>query len=115
MPGIECLGWRRYFAGSRVGLRQVQTPPLSPAPQGVPRSIPYRKLLLALPEELRVLFVVAYHVGLRKGALLRIKWTQVDVEASRIWMEGKKVNRKPGPVAVPICGDMTELLGLTQQ
>jgi len=68
--------------------------------------------LLALPEELRLLFVVAYHVGLRKGALLRIKWTQVDVAASCIWMEGRKVNRKPEPVAVPIYGDMTKFLAL---
>jgi hypothetical protein len=32
----------------------------------------YRKLLLELPEELRLLFVIAYHVGLRRGALLRL-------------------------------------------
>src|SRR5260370_18029172 len=70
----------------------------------------YRKLLLALPEELRLLFVVAYHVGLRKGALLRIKWCQVDIGASCIWMEGKKVNRKPEPVAEPIYWDITKFL-----
>jgi len=39
----------------------------------------YQKLLFELPEVLRLLFVIAYHVGLRKGALLRIKWTQVDL------------------------------------
>jgi integrase len=72
----------------------------------------YQKPLLALPEELRLLFVIAYHVGLRKGALLRIKWTHVDVAASCVWMEGKKVNRKPEPVAVPIYGDMTKFLAL---
>jgi integrase len=86
-------------------------------PEGEPRKgflkpELYQKLLLALPEELRLLFVVAYHVGLRKGALLRIRWTQVDVSASCIWMEGKKVNRKPEPVAVPIYGDMTKFLAL---
>ena len=66
----------------------------------------YKELLAELPEELRLLFVIAYHVGLRKGALLRIKWDQVDVASSCIWMQGKKVNRKPEPVAVPIYGDM---------
>ena len=86
-------------------------------PEGEPRKgflkpELYRKLLLALPEELRLLFVVAYHVGLRKGALLRIKWSQVDVQASCVWMEGKKVNRKPEPVAVPIYGDMAKFLAL---
>ncbi len=36
---------------------------------------------LNCPDDLRLLFVVAYHVGLRKGALLRIKWGQVNLEA----------------------------------
>ncbi len=70
----------------------------------------YRKLLIELPEDLRLLFVIAYHVGLRKGALLRIKWSQVDLNASCIWMEGKKANRKPEPVAVPIYGDMARFI-----
>ncbi len=66
----------------------------------------YRNLLTELPQELKLLFVIAYHVGLRKGALLRTKWDQVDLAASCIWMQGKKANRKPEPVAVPIYGDM---------
>jgi integrase len=70
----------------------------------------YRKLLAELPEELRLAFVVAYHVGLRKGALLRIKWSQVELPANTIWMEGKRQNRKPEPVAVPIYGDMAKYL-----
>jgi integrase len=70
----------------------------------------YQNLLSELPDELRLLFVVAYHVGLRKGALLRIKWLQVDLAAKTIWMEGKRVNRKPEPIAVPIYGDMAKYL-----
>jgi len=72
----------------------------------------YQKLLFELPEELRLLFVVAYHVGLRRGALLRIKWSQVDVSAKTIWMDGKKSNRKPEPVAVPIYGDMEKFIAM---
>jgi integrase len=63
-----------------------------------------------LPEDLRLLFVVAYYVGLRKSALLRIKWSQVDVAEKTIWMEGKKSNRKPEPVAVPIYGEMGKFI-----
>jgi integrase len=59
---------------------------------------------------LKLLFVIAYHVGLRKGALLRIKWEQVDLASSCIWMQGKKANRKTEPVAVPIYGDMRTYL-----
>ena len=32
----------------------------------------YEKLLNALPEELRLLFVFGYHLGMRKSALLKI-------------------------------------------
>ncbi len=56
--------------------------------------------------------MIAYHVGLRRGALLRIKWSQVDLDASCIWMEGRRANRKPEPVAVPIYGDMAKFLGI---
>jgi integrase len=70
----------------------------------------YQKLLFELPEVLRLLFVIAYHVGLRKGALLRIKWSQVDLKANTIWMGGRKSNRKPEPVAVPIYGDMAKFI-----
>jgi integrase len=74
--------------------------------KGFLKSEHYRNLLSELPQELKLLFVIAYHVGLRKGALLRVKWEQVDLASSCIWMEGKKANRKPEPVAVPIYGDM---------
>ena len=75
----------------------------------------YRKLLVELPDDLRLLFVVAYHVGLRKGALLRIKWEQVDLKAGCIWMEGKKANRKPEPVAVRIYGDMAKFIEIQRR
>jgi len=86
-------------------------------PEGEPRkgflkAELYRKLLLELPEELRLLFVIAYHVGLRRGALLRIKWAQVDLDTACIWMQGKRANRKPEPVAVPIYGDMAKFLAI---
>jgi integrase len=86
-------------------------------PEGEPRKgflkpELYRKLLLELPEELRLLFVIAYHVGLRRGALLRIKWSQVDPETACIWMQGKRANRKPEPVAVPVYGDMAKFLAI---
>ena len=48
--------------------------------------------------------------GCEKGALLRIKWSQVDLQAQTIWMEGRKRNRKPEPVAVPIYGDMAKFI-----
>ena len=95
----------------------VRVPHFPKLPEGDPRKgflkpDLYQSLLLELPEELRLLFVIAYHVGLRRGALLRIKWTQVDLDAACIWMDGKRMDRKPEPVAVPIYGDMAKFLAL---
>jgi integrase len=95
----------------------ARVPHFPKLPEGEPRRgflkpELYRSLLLELPEDLRLLFVVAYHVGLRRGALLRIKWTQVDFDASCIWMDGRRANRKPQPVAVPIYGDMAKFLAI---
>ena len=86
-------------------------------PEGEPRKgflkpDLYRKLLTELPDDLKLLFVIAYHVGLRRGALLRIRWNQVDMKGCCIWMEGKRANRKPEPIAVPIYGDMRTFLEL---
>ena len=93
----------------------ARVPQFPKLPEGEPRKgflkpEHYRKLLFELPENLRLLFVIAYHVGLRKGALLRMKWSQVDLQANTIWMEGRQKNRKPEPIAVPIYGDMAKFL-----
>lgn len=71
----------------------------------------YRGLLDALPLELKLLFVFGYHVGMRRGALLNLKWNQVDRKEGVVWVETSKTkNRKPVPVAIPIYGDMAPYL-----
>ena len=42
----------------------------------------YEKVLAELPDSLKSMFVVAYHIGNRKGALLKLKWRQVDFTAA---------------------------------
>jgi integrase len=69
----------------------------------------YEKLLKVLPLELRLLFVFGYHLGMRKSALLRLKWSQVDVTAGLIFLERKK-SAKHVPQALPIYGDMRAFL-----
>jgi integrase len=107
---------RAYQLGNQHDPPLVSRVPKFPKlPEGEPRKgflkpELYRKLLIELPEDLRLLFVIAYHVGLRKGALLRIKWEQIDLKAACIWMDGKRANRKPEPVAVPIYGDIAKFI-----
>lgn len=71
----------------------------------------YHKLLAELPSDLRLLFVFGYHYGMRKGALLQIRWAWVDTKEGfiRIPQKGRK-NRKPKPTLLPIYGDVREHL-----
>lgn len=69
----------------------------------------YENVLSELPLSLQALFVVAYHIGNRKGALLELKWQQVDFNNAVIRFV-RMQNRKPVPVAAPIYGDMEDWL-----
>jgi integrase len=64
--------------------------------KGFLEHLAYLRLRDALPEEVRLLFVVAYHVGCRKGELLRIEWPQVDLQARRIRLEPGTTKNKEG-------------------
>lgn len=69
----------------------------------------YERLLKVLPIELRLLFVFGYHLGMRKSALLKLKWSQVDLNAGLIFLQRKR-SAKHIPQAVPIYGDMRAFL-----
>ena len=69
----------------------------------------YEKVLLELPLSLKSVLVVGYHIGNRKGALLDLRWSQVDFK-NRVIRFIRMQNRKPVPVAAPIYGDMEEWL-----
>lgn len=67
----------------------------------------YRVMLEALPERVRLLFVLAFHVGARKGELLDLKWTQVDFARGELMLKRTK-NGKPR--TLPFYGEMREWL-----
>jgi len=69
----------------------------------------YLRLRRELPEYLRPIFVVAYHVGNRAGEILRLRWTQVDFANNQILLNPGTTKNKRGRV-LPIYGDMRELL-----
>ena len=69
----------------------------------------YVTLRQALPAYLVPLFVVGYHIGCRLGELLKLRWDQVDFEASQIWLERRQTKGKVARV-LPIYGDMREVL-----
>lgn len=61
----------------------------------------------------RLYFVIAYHLGMRSGEILRLRWDQVDLKAGRITLEGKQVKNKIARVA-PIYGDMAAHLEMAK-
>jgi integrase len=69
----------------------------------------YEKVLAELALSLKCIFVVGYHIGNRKGALLELKWPQVDFNNGVVRFI-RMQNRKPVPMAAPIYGDMGEWL-----
>jgi len=69
----------------------------------------YLQLRDALPEPLRPLFVVAYHVGCRMGELKALLWRQVDLRALRITLDPGTTKNGEGRT-LPIYGDMIEWL-----
>jgi len=70
---------------------------------------PYRRLRNELPIYLRLLLVIGYHVGCRKGELLEIEWPQMDLGVRRIRLEPGTTKNKEGRT-LPIFGEMYEWL-----
>jgi integrase len=101
--------------GFHLALRR--DPPLLPRapfieklPEGAPREgfleeNQYSKLRNELPAHLKCVFVCAYHLGCRKGELLKIRRDQVDLVAGQIRLSEKQTNGKR-PRTLPIYGEM---------
>lgn len=65
----------------------------------------YLKLRAALPDRLKCLLVVKYHLGLRLGELRNLRWEQVDIPGAAIKLPGRSTKSKK-PRTAPIYGDM---------
>lgn len=74
----------------------------------------YLQLRRELPDYLRPIFVVAYHVGNRIGELRRLLWTQVDFANGQILSSPGTTKNKMGRT-LPIYGDMRELLRMEKE
>jgi integrase len=74
----------------------------------------YKRLRDALPPGVQLLFIVAYHLGCRSGELLKIRWSQVDLNAMRIRLEPGTTENKQGRT-LPIYGEMEERLRMEKE
>ena len=62
----------------------------------------------------RLFFVIAYHLGMRSGEILRLRWDQVDMEKKVVRLELKQTKGKKARIA-PIYGDLVGYLEMANQ
>lgn len=69
----------------------------------------YLELRNELPDYMKPIFVVAYHVGNRLGELRHLRWEQVDLKRNQIRLNPGETKNKEGRV-LPIYGEMRHWL-----
>jgi integrase len=69
----------------------------------------YVSLRDALPERVQLLFVLAFHVGARRGELLKLEWIQVDFERCVLRLKQTQTKNKRAR-SLPFYGDMHHAL-----
>jgi integrase len=74
----------------------------------------YLRVKEELPEYLRPLFVVGYHLGTRLGELRKLKWEQVDMAHRSIVLNPKQTKNRQGRT-LPIYGEMREWLTMQRE
>jgi len=58
-----------------------------------------------LPDQQKLILVIGYHLGMRRGEILKLRWDQVDWDASLIRLEKKQTKGKKARVA-PLYGEL---------
>ena len=82
--------------------------------QGFVEHEQYRALLDKLPDRLKCLLVVGYHVGCRVGELRQVCWSQVDLTAKEIRLTKSQTKGKKDRT-LPVYGDMLERLTIQKE
>jgi integrase len=92
----------------------IKTLPENNVRTGFLEEYQYLAVREALPEEIRLLFVVAYHTGARIGELKKMLWRQVDLWALEIRLDPGTTKNREGRI-LPIYGDMVEWLKIEKE
>jgi len=69
----------------------------------------YRALRNALPDRVKLLFIMAFHVGCRRGELLQLEWPQVDLDRLQLRLK-RNTTKNRTPRTLPFYGDMEQFL-----
>ena len=72
----------------------------------------YIRLRSELPEHQRLILVIGYHLGMRRGEILNLRWDQVDWKENLIRLERKQTKGKQARVA-PLYGELRAWLEMS--
>lgn len=71
----------------------------------------YINLRDQLPDHQKLILVIGYHFGMRRGEILQLRWDQVDWEANLIRLEKKQTKAKQARIA-PLYGELKAWLDM---
>ena len=71
----------------------------------------YENLRKELPDHQRLILVIGYHFGMRRGEILKLRWTQVDWEANIVRLEKQQTKAKQARCA-PLYGELQGWLNM---
>jgi integrase len=74
----------------------------------------YRRLLIELPEDLKLLLVFGYHYGIRKAELLRYRWAYVDWFSKEMRIPQPEAKNRE-PKTIPFYGDVETWLEMQKE
>ena len=93
MTGIGMSGWASF------GMRMKD---ITPATQG---QETYIRLRDELPDHQKLILVIGYHLGMRRGEILKLRWDEVDWDANQIRLEKKQTKGRKARNA-PLYGEL---------
>jgi integrase len=73
----------------------------------------YLRLRAELPDHQRSVLVIGYHLGTRRGEILKLRWDQVDWTKNLIRLEKKQTKSKQARVA-PLYGELRAWLDIAE-
>lgn len=82
--------------------------------QGFLEQKEYERLLAELPERTRPALIIGYHVGMRRGEVIELKWHHVNLEHRQIRLFDADVKNSCGRT-IPIYGPMVECLTILKK
>jgi integrase len=74
----------------------------------------YQKLRQELPEHLRPVLAAGYYTGMRRGEILRLRWSNVDLSSAEIRLDSG-TTKNDEPRTIPLAGELLEMLRIERE